>query len=69
MLKITNTLSTFAVTKNDSNIIPIYSNNLTNVLINDCLKITALVDTGASTSAISAKTLETLHSRRQNSQL
>ena len=51
------TLNTFAVTRNDTNIIPIYSNNLTNVTINECLKITALIDTGASTSVISEKTL------------
>ena len=40
------TLNTFAVTRNDTSIIPIYSNNLTNVIINECLKITALIDTG-----------------------
>ena len=69
LIENTNTLSTFAITTNDSNIIPIYSNNLTNVLINDCLKITALIDTGASTSVLSAKTLETLRSRGQKCQL
>ena len=34
-------LNTFAVTRNYINIIPIYSNNLPNVTINECLKITA----------------------------
>ena len=69
LLENTNTLSTFAITTNDSNIIPIYSNKLTNVLINDCRKITALIDMGAATSVLSAKTIETLRSRGQNCQL
>ena len=54
---------------NDSNAIPISSNNLSNALINDCLKITALIGTCASISVMRAKTLETLRSCGQNCQL
>ena len=59
------TLSTFAVTKNDTQLIPLYSNNFIDVTINECVKITALIDTGAGVSVINAKTLEKLRARGQ----
>ena len=60
------TLSTFAVTKNDTQLIPLYSNNFIDVTINECVKITALIDTGAGVSVINAKTLEKLRARAVN---
>ena len=54
-------MSKFFIVKNDDDLYSyIYGNNLTNFLINECLKITALIDTGASVSVINAKTLELL---------
>ena len=46
------TLSTFAVTKDDTQLIPLYSNNFIDVTINESIKITALIDTGAGVSVI-----------------
>ena len=38
----------FAIVKRDTTFIPLYNNTLTNVIINKCLQIAALLDTGAS---------------------
>ena len=63
------TLCAFAITKRDTKLIPLYSNNLTNVIINECLQISALIDTGASVSVINVKTLELLRRRGQPCEL
>ena len=57
------TLSKFAVTKNDTQLIPLYSNNFIDVTINESIKITAFIDTGAGVSVINTKTLEKLSAR------
>ena len=62
-------LCAFAITKRDTKLIPLYSNNLTNVIINECLQISALIDTGASVSVINVKTLELLRRRGQPCEL
>ena len=59
------TLSTFAVSKDDTQLIPLYSNNFIDVTINESIKITALIDTEAGVSVINTKTLEKLRARGQ----
>ena len=59
------TLSICTVTKYDTQLIPLYSNNFIDVTINECVKITALIDTGAGVSVINAKALEKLRARGQ----
>ena len=59
------TLSIFAVTKNDTHLILLYSKNFIDVTINECVKITALIDTDAGVSVINVKALEKLRVRGQ----
>ena len=59
------TLSTFAVTKDDTQLIPLFSDNFKDVTINESIKITAIVGTGAGVSVINTKKSEKLRARSQ----
>ena len=49
----------------DRKLIPIFRNNLAAVILNECIKVTALVDTGASVTAMNLTTLKLLRQHGQ----
>ena len=60
---------TTILSHNDNVIIPLFRNNLIRICINECVKVFAIVDTGAVTTAMSLQTLRLLRKEGQNCKL